>query len=91
MATPGASFSAALVVEDFPWVRLRLIRFGDDLSFNGGAHDVFWTGFPFSVVAAQVESEDEMGMAPDKYREVFDLAQRGASAFRERRYDEVIR
>ena len=41
MATPGASFSAALVVEDFPWVRLRLIRFGDDLSFNGGAHDVF--------------------------------------------------
>ena len=40
---------------------------------------------------AQVESEDEMGMAPDKYREVFDLAQRGARAFRERRYDEVIR
>ncbi|KAM0882958.1 hypothetical protein ACQ4PT_031946 [Festuca glaucescens] len=29
-----------------------------------------------------------MGMAPDKYREVFDLAQRGARAFRERRYDE---
>jgi hypothetical protein len=25
MVTPGASFTAALVVEDFPWV--RLIRF----------------------------------------------------------------
>ncbi|KAM0860383.1 hypothetical protein ACQ4PT_046573 [Festuca glaucescens] len=56
MVTPGASFSAALVVEDFPWV----------------------------------EREEEMGMAPDKFREVFDLAQRGARAFRERRYDEAI-
>uniref|UniRef100_A0ACD5W8R1 Uncharacterized protein n=1 Tax=Avena sativa TaxID=4498 RepID=A0ACD5W8R1_AVESA len=56
MVTPGASFTAALVVEDFPWV----------------------------------EREEDMGMAPDKYREVFDLAQRGARAFQERRYDEAI-
>jgi hypothetical protein len=42
------------------------------------------------VVAAQVEREEEMGMAPDKYREVFGLAQRGTLAFRDRRFDEVI-
>uniref|UniRef100_A0A0D9VVI6 Lon N-terminal domain-containing protein n=1 Tax=Leersia perrieri TaxID=77586 RepID=A0A0D9VVI6_9ORYZ len=37
-----------------------------------------------------VEREEEMGMAPDKYREVFDLAQRGARAFRDGRFDEAI-
>ncbi|KAL6647957.1 hypothetical protein ACP70R_012181 [Stipagrostis hirtigluma subsp. patula] len=37
-----------------------------------------------------VEREEEMGMAPDKFREVFDLAQLGARAFRERRFDEAI-
>ncbi|WVZ57327.1 hypothetical protein U9M48_007725 [Paspalum notatum var. saurae] len=37
-----------------------------------------------------VESEEEMGMAPDKYREVFDLARSGTQAFRERRFDEAI-
>jgi hypothetical protein len=37
----------------------------------------------------QVESQEEMGMAPGKYREVFDLAQRGTGAFRDRRFDEV--
>jgi hypothetical protein len=45
----------------------------------------------FASRGGQVEREEEMGMAPDKYREVFDLAQRGARAFRERRYDEVVR
>jgi hypothetical protein len=42
------------------------------------------------VVAAQVEREEEMGMAPDTYSEVFGLAQRGTLAFRDRRFDEVI-
>jgi len=42
------------------------------------------------VVAAQVEREEEMGMAPDKYSEVFGLAQRGTRAFRDSRFDEVI-
>jgi len=42
------------------------------------------------VVAAQVEREEEMGMAPDKYSEVFGLAQRGTLAFRDRHFDEVI-
>ncbi|XP_037421124.1 LON peptidase N-terminal domain and RING finger protein 1-like [Triticum dicoccoides] len=56
MVTPSASFSAALVVEDFP----------------------------------SLESDDKMEMPPDKYREVFDLAQCGARAFRERRFDEAI-
>ncbi|OEL33819.1 hypothetical protein BAE44_0005160 [Dichanthelium oligosanthes] len=37
-----------------------------------------------------VESPEEMGMAADKYREVFDLAQRGTQAFRERRFDEAL-
>ncbi|XP_006651544.1 LON peptidase N-terminal domain and RING finger protein 1 [Oryza brachyantha] len=37
-----------------------------------------------------VEREEEMGMAPDKYREVFELAQRGAHAFRNGRFDEAI-
>ncbi|RLN18144.1 hypothetical protein C2845_PM02G22760 [Panicum miliaceum] len=36
-----------------------------------------------------VEGQEGMGMAPDKYREVFDLAQRGTRAFRDRRFDEV--
>nr|CAB3500442.1 unnamed protein product [Digitaria exilis] len=36
-----------------------------------------------------VESPEEMGMAPDKYREVFDLAQCGTRAFRDRRFDEL--
>ncbi|XP_044981493.1 LON peptidase N-terminal domain and RING finger protein 3 isoform X2 [Hordeum vulgare subsp. vulgare] len=56
MVTPSASFSAALVVEDFP----------------------------------PLESDDTMEMPPDKYREVFDLAQCGARAFREGRFDEAI-
>uniref|UniRef100_A0A0E0R7T0 Uncharacterized protein n=1 Tax=Oryza rufipogon TaxID=4529 RepID=A0A0E0R7T0_ORYRU len=57
MTSPGASsFAAALVVEDFPWVK----------------------------------REEEMGMDPDKYREVFDLAQRGARAFRDGHFDEAI-
>ncbi|KAM3292480.1 hypothetical protein ACQJBY_036334 [Aegilops geniculata] len=56
MVTPSASFSAALVVEDFP----------------------------------SLERDDKMEMPPDKHREVFDLAQRGARAFRERRFDEAI-
>nr|CAB3495567.1 unnamed protein product [Digitaria exilis] len=38
---------------------------------------------------AWVETPEEMGMAPDKYREVFDLAQRGTRAFRDRRFDEL--
>jgi tetratricopeptide (TPR) repeat protein len=37
-----------------------------------------------------VEGQEGMGMAPDKYREVFDLAQRGTRAFRDRRFDEAI-
>uniref|UniRef100_A0A0E0KFJ4 RING-type domain-containing protein n=1 Tax=Oryza punctata TaxID=4537 RepID=A0A0E0KFJ4_ORYPU len=37
-----------------------------------------------------VEREEEMGMNPDKYREVFDLAQRGARAFRDGHFDEAI-
>ncbi|KAL6893453.1 hypothetical protein ACP4OV_007551 [Aristida adscensionis] len=37
-----------------------------------------------------VERQEEMGMSPDKFREVFDLAQRGTRAFRERRFDEAI-
>jgi len=36
-----------------------------------------------------VEGPEGMGMAPDKYREVFDLALRGTRAFRDRRFDEV--
>jgi tetratricopeptide (TPR) repeat protein len=57
MTSPGASsFAAALVVEDFPWVK----------------------------------REEEMGMDPDKYREVFDLAQRGARAFRDGHFDEAV-
>uniref|UniRef100_A0A453I0N4 RING-type domain-containing protein n=1 Tax=Aegilops tauschii subsp. strangulata TaxID=200361 RepID=A0A453I0N4_AEGTS len=56
MVTPSASFSAALVVEDFP----------------------------------SLERDDKMEMPPDKHREVFDLAQCGARAFRERRFDEAI-
>jgi hypothetical protein len=43
-----------------------------------------WHGF-----VVQVESQEEMGMAPGKYREVSDLAQRGTGAFRDRRFDEV--
>lgn len=39
--------------------------------------------------AVQVESQEEMGMAPDKYREVFDLAQRGTQVFRDGHFDEV--
>ena len=42
-----------------------------------------------AVVAVQVEGQEGMGMAPDKYREVFDLALRGTRAFRDRRFDEV--
>ncbi|XP_037430393.1 LON peptidase N-terminal domain and RING finger protein 1-like [Triticum dicoccoides] len=56
MVTPSASFSAALVVEDFP----------------------------------SLESDDKMEMPLVKHREVFDLAQCGARAFRERRFDEAI-
>lgn len=37
----------------------------------------------------KVKREEEMGMDPDKYREVFDLAQRGARAFRDGHFDEV--
>lgn len=37
-----------------------------------------------------MDMEEEMGMAPDMYREVFDLAQRGTRAFRDRLFDEVI-
>ncbi|PWZ56524.1 LON peptidase N-terminal domain and RING finger protein 1 [Zea mays] len=37
-----------------------------------------------------VDMEEEMGMAPDMYREVFDLAQRGTRAFRDRLFDEAI-
>ncbi|RCV44258.1 hypothetical protein SETIT_9G359100v2 [Setaria italica] len=37
-----------------------------------------------------VESQEEMGMAPDKYREVFDLAQRGTQVFRDGHFDEAI-
>lgn len=53
---------------------------------DAASADLLWV-----VVAAQVEREEEMGgMAPDKYREVFGLAQRGILAFRDRRFDEVI-
>jgi hypothetical protein len=85
MASPGAAFSAVLVAEDFPWVRRS----------RGSTHDLLKPCEIFvsteSIAAAlQVEREEEMGMAPDTYREVFDLAQRGTRAFRERRFDEVI-
>jgi hypothetical protein len=86
MVTPAASFSAALAVEDFPWVRLIPSSF---LLEPSRAQCVL-SWISLLVVAAQVDREEEMGMTPDKFREVFDLAQRGARAFRERRYDEVI-
>jgi hypothetical protein len=85
MASPGAAFSAALVAEDFPWVRRS----------RGSTHDLLkpceiYVSTESIAAALQVEREEEMGMAPDTYREVFDLAQRGTRAFRERRFDEVI-
>lgn len=44
---------------------------------------------PARVWLRKVKREEEMGMDPDKYREVFDLAQRGARAFRDGHFDEV--
>jgi tetratricopeptide (TPR) repeat protein len=45
---------------------------------------------PARVWLRKVKREEEMGMDPDKYREVFDLAQRGARAFRDGHFDEAV-
>jgi hypothetical protein len=86
MASPGAAFSAALAAEDFPLVRAcaPLVPAQPRAESAAAAADLLWWRF-----AVQVEGQEGMGMAPDKYREVFDLAQRGTRAFRDRRFDEV--
>jgi hypothetical protein len=75
MTSPGA----ALVAEDFPWVR-RSRQSSRDLLKPCEAF--VWTESIAAAFPLQVEREDEMGMTPETYHEVFDLAQRGARAFR---------